>query len=89
MATDAQGRLYMRMQEDGSYVRIYSAEGEPIGTVADDDSYAVQGAGALGQGKDGKVYAAAAQAVSAAEDMYYDISVSRPESLQVCSGGWR
>lgn len=59
MATDAQGRLYMRMQEDGSYVRIYSAEGELIGTVADDDSYAVQGAGALGQGKDGKVYAAA------------------------------
>ena len=61
MATDAQGRLYMRMrmQEDGSYVRIYSAEGELIGTVADDDSYAVQDAGALGQGKDGKVYAAA------------------------------
>ena len=61
MATDAQGRLYvrMRMQEDGSYVRIYSAEGELIGNVADDDSYAVQGAGALGQGKDGKVYAAA------------------------------
>lgn len=61
MATDAQGRLYMRMrmQEDGSYVRIYSAEGELIGTVADDNSYAVQGAGALGQGKDGKVYAAA------------------------------
>ena len=60
MATDAQGRLYMRMrmQEDGSYVRIYSAEGELIGTVADDNSYAVQGAGALGQGKDGKVYAA-------------------------------
>ena len=61
MATDAQGRLYvrMRMQEDGSYVRIYSAEGELIGTVADDNNYAVQGAGALGQGKDGKVYAAA------------------------------
>ena len=61
MATDAQGRLYvrMRMQEDGSYVRIYSAEGELIGNVADDDSYAVQGAGALGQGKDGKAYAAA------------------------------
>ena len=61
MATDAQGRLYMRMrmQENCSYVRIYSAEGELIGTVADDDSYAVQGAGALGQGKDGKVYAAA------------------------------
>ena len=61
MATDAQGRLYMRMrmQEDGSYVRIYSAEGELIGTVADDNNYAVQGAGALGQGKDGKVYASA------------------------------
>ena len=59
MATDAQGRLYMRMQEDGSYVRIYSAEGELIGTVADDGAYAVQGAGALGRGKDGKVYAAA------------------------------
>lgn len=61
MATDVQGRLYvrMRMQEDGSYVRIYSAEGELIGTVADDNNYAVQGAGALGQGKDGKVYAAA------------------------------
>lgn len=61
MAIDAQGRLYvrMRMQEDGSYVRIYSAEGELIGNVADDNSYAVQGAGALGQGKDGKVYAAA------------------------------
>lgn len=61
MATDAQGRLYvrMRMQEDGSYVRIYSAEGELIGTVADDNDYAVQGAGALGQGKDGKVYVAA------------------------------
>lgn len=61
MATDAQGRLYvrMRMQEDGSYVRIYSAEGELLGTVADDNDYAVQGAGALGLGKDGKVYAAA------------------------------
>ena len=61
MATDAQGRLYarMRMQEDGSYVRIYTAEGELIGTVADDGAYAVQGAGALGRGKDGKVYAAA------------------------------
>ena len=58
MATDAQGRLYarMRMQEDGSYVRIYAAEGELIGTVADDGAYAVKGAGALGQGKDGKVY---------------------------------
>ena len=30
MATDAQGRLYtrMRMQEDGGYVRIYTAEGD-------------------------------------------------------------
>ena len=61
MATDAQGRLYarMRMQEDGGYVRIYTAEGDLIGTVSDDGAYAVQGAGALGQGKDGKVYAAA------------------------------
>ena len=61
MATDAQGRLYarMRMQEDGGYVRIYTAEGDLIGTVSDDGVYAVQGAGALGQGKDGKVYAAA------------------------------
>lgn len=61
MATDAQGRLYarMRMQEDGGYVRIYTAEGELIGTVVDDGAYAVQGAGALGRGKDGKVYVAA------------------------------
>ena len=61
MATDAQSRLYarMRMQEDGGYVRIYTAEGDLIGTVSDDGAYAVQGAGALGQGKDGKVYAAA------------------------------
>lgn len=61
MATDAQGRLYarMRMQEDGGYVRIYTAEGDLIGTVADDGAYAVQGAGALGRGKDGKVYVAA------------------------------
>ena len=61
MATDAQGRLYarMRMQEDGGYVRIYTAEGDLIGTVSDDGAYAVQGAGALGQGKDGKVYVAA------------------------------
>ena len=47
------------MQEDGGYVRIYTAEGDLIGTVSDDGAYAVQGAGALGQGKDGKVYAAA------------------------------
>lgn len=61
MATDAQGRLYarMRMQEDGGYVRIYTAEGDLIETVADDGAYAVQGAGALGRGKDGKVYVAA------------------------------
>ena len=85
MAIDAQGRLYMRMrmQEDGSYVRIYSAEGELIGTVADDDSYAVQGAGALGQGKDGKVYAAA-QAVgnTTAGDMDMTLVSVDPESLR-------
>ena len=85
MATDAQGRLYMRMrmQEDGSYVRIYSAEGELIGTVADDNSYAVQGAGALGQGKDGKVYAAA-QAVgnTTAGDMDMTLVSVDPESLR-------
>ena len=85
MATDAQGRLYMRMrmQEDGSYVRIYSAEGEQIGTVADDNSYAVQGAGALGQGKDGKVYAAA-QAVgnTTAGDMAMTLVSVDPESLR-------
>lgn len=85
MATDAQGRLYvrMRMQEDGSYVRIYSAEGELIGTVADDNNYAVQGAGALGQGKDGKVYAAA-QAVgdTTAGDMAMTLVSVDPESLR-------
>lgn len=85
MATDAQGRLYMRMrmQEDGSYVRIYSAEGELIGTVADDNSYAVQGAGALGQGKDGKVYAVA-QAVgnTTAGDMAMTLVSIDPESLR-------
>ena len=85
MATDAQGRLYMRMrmQEDGSYVRIYSAEGELIGNVADDNSYAVQGAGALGQGKDGKVYAAA-QAVgnTTAGDMDMTLVSVDPESLR-------
>ncbi len=85
MATDAQGRLYMRMrmQEDGSYVRIYSAEGELIGTVADDNSYAVQGAGALGQGKDGKVYAVA-QAVgnTTAGDMAMTLVSVDPESLR-------
>ena len=53
MATDAQGRLYtrMRMQEDGGYVRIYTAEGDLIGTMADDGVYAVQGAGDPGTGK--------------------------------------
>ena len=85
MAIDAQGRLYvrMRMQEDGSYVRIYSAEGELIGNVADDNSYAVQGAGALGQGKDGKVYAAA-QAVgnTTAGDMAMTLVSVDPESLR-------
>ena len=85
MATDAQGRLYMRMrmQEDGSYVRIYSAEGELIGTVADDNSYAVQGAGALGQGKDGKVYAAA-QAVgnTTAGDMDMTLVSVDPENFR-------
>ena len=85
MATDAQGRLYvrMRMQEDGSYVRIYSAEGELIGTVADDNSYAVQGAGALGQGKDGKVYAAA-QAVgdTTAGDMAVTLVSVDPENFR-------
>ena len=85
MATDAQGRLYvrMRMQEDGGYVRIYSAEGELIGNVADDNSYAVQGAGALGQGKDGKVYAAA-QAVgnTTAGDMAMTLVSVDPESLR-------
>lgn len=85
MATDAQGRLYvrMRMQEDGSYVRIYSAEGELIGNVADDNSYAVQGAGALGQGKDGKVYAAA-QAVgdTTAGDMAVTLVSVDPENFR-------
>ena len=71
------------MQEDGSYVRIYSAEGELIGNVADDNSYAVQGAGALGQGKDGKVYAAA-QAVgnTTAGDMDMTLVSVDPESLR-------
>ena len=85
MATDAQGRLYvrMRMQEDGSYVRIYSAEGELIGTVADDSSYAVKGAGALGQGKDGKVYAAAlAVGDTTAEDTPVTLVSVDPESLR-------
>lgn len=85
MAIDAQGRLYvrMRMQEDGSYVRIYSAEGELIGNVADDNSYAVQGAGALGQGKDGKVYAAA-QAVgdTTAGNIAMTLVSVDPESLR-------
>ena len=85
MATDAQGRLYtrMRMQEDGGYVRIYTAEGDLIGTMADDGVYAVQGAGALGQGKDGKVYAAA-QAVgnTTAGDMAMTLVSVDPESLR-------
>ena len=69
------------MQEDGSYVRIYSAEGELIGNVADDNSYAVQGAGALGQGKGSGQYDSRRYG--------YDISVSRPGKPQVGSGGWR
>lgn len=85
MATDAHGRLYtrMRMQEDGGYVRIYTAEGDLIGTVADDNSYAVQGAGALGQGKDGKVYAAA-QAVgdTTAGNIAMTLVSVDPESLR-------
>ena len=64
MATDAQGRLYMRMRRQ-------------------EDSYAVQGAGALGQGKDGKVYAAA-QAVgnTTAGDMAMTLVSVDPESLR-------
>ena len=84
MATDAQGRLYarMRMQEDGGYMRIYTAEGELIGTVADDGAYAVQGAGALGRGKDGKVYVAAlaTENVTAEDDPVTLVSVD-PERL--------
>ena len=84
MATDAQGRLYtrMRMQEDGGYVRIYTAEGDLIGTMADDGVYAVQGAGALGQGRDGKVYAAAlaTENVTAEDDPVTLVSVD-PERL--------
>ena len=86
MATDAQGRLYarMRMQEDGSYLRIYTAEGELIGTVADDDNYAVKGAGVLGQGKDGKVYvsALAMRDTTAGEVPVTLVSVD-PETLQL------
>lgn len=85
MATDAQGRLYtrMRMQEDGGYVRIYTAEGDLIGTMADDGVYAVQGAGALGQGKDGKVYAAAlAVGNTTAGDMAMTLVSVDPESLR-------
>lgn len=84
MATDAQGRLYvrMRMQEDGSYVRIYTAEGELIGTVADDGMYAVKGAGALGQGKDGKVYVSAlAMGDTTAADALVTLVSVDPESL--------
>ena len=72
----------MRMQEDGGYVRIYTAEGDLIGTMADDGVYAVQGAGALGQGKDGKVYAAAlaTENVTAEDDPVTLVSVD-PERL--------
>ena len=86
MATDAQGRLYvrMRMQEDGSYVRIYTAEGELIGTVADDGSYAVKGAGVLGQGKDGKVYVSAlAMGDTTAVDAPVTLVSVDPESLRL------
>ena len=86
MATDAQGRLYvrMRMQEDGSYVRIYTAEGELIGTVADNDTYAVKGAGVLGQGKDGKVYVSVqAMGGTAAADALVTLVSVDPESLQL------
>ena len=91
MATDAQGRLYarMRMQEDGSYVRIYTAEGELIGTVADDGAYAVKGAGALGQGKDGKVYVSAvAMSDTTTGDASMTLVSVDPEKLQfiVASG---
>ena len=85
MATDAQGRLYarMRMQEDGSYLRIYTAEGELIGAVADDDNYAVKGAGALGQGKDGKVYVSAlAMRDTTAGDTPVTLVSVDPESLR-------
>ena len=86
MATDVQGRLYvrMRMQEDGSYLRIYTAEGELIGTVADDDNYAVKGAGVLGQGKDGKVYvsALAMRDTTAGEASVTLVSID-PETLQL------
>lgn len=88
MATDAQGRLYvrMRMQEDDSYVRIYTAEGELIGTVTDDDAYGVKGvlrgAGALGQGKDGKVYVSALTRIDAAEETSVTLVSVDPENLQ-------
>ena len=50
--------------------------------MADDNSYAVQGAGALGQGKDGKVYAAAlaTENVTAEDDPVTLVSVD-PERL--------
>ena len=89
MATDAQGRLYarMRMQEDGGYMRIYTAEGELIGTVADDGAYAVQGAGALGRGKDGKVYVAAlAMSEVTAVDAPVTLVSVDPERLVFSSG---
>ena len=89
MATDAQGRLYarMRMQEDGGYVRIYTAEGELLGVVADDETSAVggvvKGAGALGQGKDGKVYVSAlTRNNGATEDTSVTLVSVDPEGLQ-------
>lgn len=86
MATDAQGRLYarMRMQEDGSYLRIYTAEGELIGAVADDDNYAVKGAGVLGQDKDGKVYVSAlAMGDTTAGEAPVTLVSIDPETLQL------
>ena len=60
-------------------LEVYEA-GHP---VPDDDSYAVQGAGALGQGKDGKVYAAA-QAVgnTTAGDMAMTLVSVDPENFR-------
>lgn len=85
MALDAQGRLYtlMRMQENGSYVRIYAADGEFIGAVADDDGYRAAGTGALGQGRDGRVYAAVeAKNGGTSENTAITLAVVDPEKLQ-------
>ena len=55
-----------------------------IGTVADDDNYAVKGAGVLGQGKDGKVYvsALAMRDTTAGEASVTLVSID-PETLQL------